>query len=119
MENQTLYCFKVNEKGEIKKTEIKEWVRRNQSEYTKRYIISFDNKKYQINKSEKIYRLSSEKLERFVSDKLFTFNPDETEAYRKIKKELLEKAKKAKKIHDEAYGMYCDITIKYAKRKGK
>lgn len=115
MENQTLYCFKMSENGEIKKTEIKEWVRRNQSEYTERYIISFDNKKYQINKSEKIYRMSSEKLGRFVSDKLFTFNPDEKEAYRKIKKEIKEKADKAKKIYDEAMEEYVKITCRRAK----
>ena len=32
MKNQTLYCFKLEEDGEIKKITIEKWVERKQSE---------------------------------------------------------------------------------------
>lgn len=104
-----LYCFKLEENGEIKKITIEKWVERKQSEYTKRYTISFDNEKYPVSKTGKRYSLSSEKLERYVSKKLFTSNGDELEAYRKIRKEIRERANKAKKIYDEAIGEYIKI----------
>lgn len=104
-----LYCFKLEENGEIKKITIEKWVERKQSEYTKRYTISFDNEKYPVSKTGRRYSLSSEKLERFVSKKLFTSNGDELEAYRKIRKEIRERANKAKKVYDEAIGEYIKI----------
>lgn len=109
-----LYCFKLEENGEIKKITIEKWVERKQSEYTKRYTISFDNEKYPVSKTGRRYSLSSEKLERFVSKKLFTSNGDEEEAYRRIKKEIRERATKAKKIYDEAIGEYVRITCRKA-----
>ena len=113
-----LYCFKLEENGELKKITIEKWVERKQSEYTKRYTISFDNEKYPVSKTGKRYSLSSEKLERYVSSekleryvskKLFTSNGDEMEAYRKIRKEIKERANKAKKTYDEAIGEYIKI----------
>lgn len=104
-----LYCFKLEENGELKKITIEKWVERKQSEYTKRYTISFDNEKYPVSKTGKRYSLSSEKLERYVSKKLFTSNGDEMEAYRKIRKEIKERANKAKKTYDEAIGEYIKI----------
>lgn len=112
-----LYCFKLEENGEIKKITIEKWVERKQSEYTKRYTISFDNEKYPVSKTGRRYSLSSEKLERFVSKKLFTSNGDELEAYRKIRKEIRERANKAKKIYDEAIGEYVKITCRKAEGK--
>ncbi|MDT3387649.1 MAG: hypothetical protein LIR46_07825 [Bacteroidota bacterium] len=113
-----LYCFKLEENGEIKKITIDKWVERKQSEYTKRYTISFDNEKYPVSKTGKRYSLSSEKLERYVSKKLFTRNGDVKEAYRKIRKEIRERANKAKKIYDEAIGEYVKMTIYEAREKG-
>lgn len=104
-----LYCFKLEENGEIEKITIEKWVERKQSEYTERYTISFDNEKYPVSKTGRRYSLSSEKLERFVSRKLFTSNGNEMEAYRKIRKEIREKANKAKKTYDEAIGEYIKI----------
>lgn len=104
-----LYCFKLEEDGELKKITIDKWIEKKQSEYTKRYTISFDNEKYPVSKTGKRYSLSSEKLERYVSKKLFTRNGDEMEAYRKIRKEIRERANKAKKTYDEAIGEYIKI----------
>lgn len=112
-----LYCFKLEESGEIKKIKIEKWIERKQSEYTKRYTISFDNEKYPVSKTGRRYSFSSEKLERFVSKKLFTSNGNELEAYRKIKREIKEKADKAKKIYDEAIGEYVKITCQKAEEK--
>lgn len=112
-----LYCFKLEEDGELKKITIEKWVERKQSEYTKRYTISFDNEKYPVSKTGRRYSLSSEKLERFVSRKLFTSNGNEDEAYRKIKKEIKEKANKAKKIYDETIAEYVKITCRKAEGK--
>lgn len=114
-----LYCFKLEENGEIKKITIEKWVERKQSEYTKRYTISFDNEKYPVSKTGRRYSLSSEKLERYVSKKLFTSNGDELEAYRKIKKEIRERANKAKKIYDEAIGEYVKITCEKQRENNK
>lgn len=114
-----LYCFKLEENGEIKKITIEKWIERKQSEYTKRYTISFDNEKYPVSKTGRRYSLSSEKLERYVSKKLFTSNGDELEAYRKIKKEIRERANKAKKIYDEAIGEYVKITCRKAEGNNK
>ena len=108
---EKLYCFKLEENGEIKKITIEKWTERKQSEYTKRYVISFDNEKYPVSKTGSRYSLSSEKLERYVSKKLFTSNGDELEAYRKIRKEIRERATKAKKIYDEAMKEYIKIMI--------
>lgn len=114
-----LYCFKLEENGELKKITIEKWVERKQSEYTKRYTISFDNEKYPVSKTGRRYSLSSEKLERFVSKKLFTSNGDELDAYRKIRKEIRERANKAKKIYDEAIGEYVKITCRKAEENNK
>lgn len=117
MKNQTLYCFKLEEDGTLKKIKIEKWVERKQSEYTKRYTISFDNEKYPVSKTGRRYSLSSEKLERFVSRKLFTSNGNELEAYRKIRKEIKEKANKAKKIYDEAMEEYVKMTCRRVEKK--
>ncbi len=114
-----LYCFKLEENGEIKKITIEKWIERKQSEYTKRYTISFDNEKYPVSKTGRRYSLSSEKLERFVSKKLFTSNGDELDAYRKIRKEIKERANKAKKIYDEAIEEYVKITLRKTEENNK
>lgn len=111
-----LYCFKLEENGEIKKITIEKWAERKQSEYTKRYTISFDNEKYPVSKTGRRYSLSSEKLERYVSKKLFTSNGDEEEAYRKITKEIKERAIKATKIYYEALEEYEKIRFQGMKK---
>lgn len=111
-----LYCFKLEENGELKKITIEKWVERKQSEYTKRYTISFDNEKYPVCKTGKRYSLSSEKLERYVSKKLFTRNGDEKEAYRKIAKEIEERATKATKIYYEVLEEYTKIRFRGMKK---
>lgn len=111
-----LYCFKLEENGEIKKITIEKWVERKQSEYTKRYTINFDNEKYPVSKTGRRYSLSSEKLERYVSKKLFTSNGDEEEAYRKITKEIKERAIKATKIYYEALEEYEKIRLQGIKK---